>query len=365
MMYMFIFLWGCANYSCSDSKSTLKGIQVSVYPKDTYPKDFTKKRILIDPGHGCEDPGTSNPDMPEADNESQYNWKLANVTKDHLNATGRFEAFLTRETEGVGEKNIYCLSRGNKNINLAKRAAMAKEKNIDAFLSIHADHSARKTSAGTWIIWSQHKKSKDYAEQNEILANSMGAAVKASGRKMYFKDFYYDELSNDPDLDKKGYLTTNARYGVHIDHKKGLALLKNVEKPAILIETHFMSNKAEITAFHNEEAHKNFAKAFEHGLITYFAHTEGKHDIYKDVSSAYYTIQILATPSENEADEVIKTLKSKGFTVRKEESVQGDNRWFRVRVGEFKDMNDALLEDKKIESLGYTDTWIVHEQVAK
>ena len=49
-----------------------------------------------------------------------------------------------------------------------------------------------KKTKGTWVIWSRHKKGSKYAEKNELLATTIGAAFEYSRREMFHLHNYFD-----------------------------------------------------------------------------------------------------------------------------------------------------------------------------
>lgn len=255
----------CLWYLISPMRSShlfYQGAKIQIQTQ--YPQGFTKKRVLIDPGHGCQDPGKVT-HVRGALFEHQFNWVLSTILMNHLNQTGKFEAFLTRETEGVGRENSYCLSGGKNKINIAKRGQMAKLRKADVLLSIHADAGQFR---GSWLIWSNKKQAQPFAEENERLALSIGANLYEDGFPMlHYHTGYVRFLA---ELLGIIYITSNDRYGIHRDNF-GLALLKNTEVPAVLIETHFISNPSEVKRFQNQATYTAYAKSIEKGLITYFS----------------------------------------------------------------------------------------------
>ena len=176
--------------------------------KEYYPT-FKKKKILIDPGHGCEDSGKVG---FSGKKESDAMWDFAQVIQKHLNSTKRYKAVLTRT-----KKSKNCNS-GKK---IKRRARMASKVGADAFISLHADAGLR---AGTWIIWS----SRNQTEENEWLCVSIGAALKEQGLPLFHMMEFFD-----PSKDVNNYVTTNSHYGCHLDGR-GLGILRASKKPAIL-----------------------------------------------------------------------------------------------------------------------------------
>ncbi len=87
-------------------------------------------RIVIDPGHGGSDPGASANGVTESSLVLDVALRLEKL----LLAQAGFEVVLTRRTNAA--------------VPLARRTAIANEEAADLFLSIHANSSPRRTTAG-------------------------------------------------------------------------------------------------------------------------------------------------------------------------------------------------------------------------
>ncbi len=86
------------------------------------PSSPSMPRIVIDPGHGGDDPGAIGPTGLK---EKDVTLRIAKMLKARLNAAGNPHVFLTRH------KDIY--------VSLKKRTAIANAKNADIFISIHTN----------------------------------------------------------------------------------------------------------------------------------------------------------------------------------------------------------------------------------
>ena len=75
--------------------------------------------IVLDPGHGGNDPGTT----VGTRYESEYNYDIALLLKEKLEETGKFQVYLTR---GKNEKPVYLI-----------RATVADKYNADMLISLH------------------------------------------------------------------------------------------------------------------------------------------------------------------------------------------------------------------------------------
>ena len=90
-----------------------------------------RKTIIIDPGHGGKDPGTS---YPKVVSEKDIVLRFARILKKHLSRNNNYRIFLTREDDSF--------------VSLSDRVSFAKSKNADLFISIHADASSSSNTKG-------------------------------------------------------------------------------------------------------------------------------------------------------------------------------------------------------------------------
>jgi len=321
------------------NKRTLKNV-LNIGDKITLKKEyyptFKKKKILIDPGHGCEDSGKVGFGGKK---ESDIMWDFALIIQKHLNSTKRYNAVLTRT-----QKDKKC----NSGKRIRRRGRMASKIGADAFISLHADAGIR---SGTWIIWS----SRNQTEENEWLCLSIGAALKEQGLPLFHMMKFYDSSK-----DVKGYLTTNSHYGCHLDGR-GLGVLRASKKPAILIETHFIANPLEVQRFQNEESYMQYAKAIEIGLISYFARKDGVYDPLNQSKTAKAVVQIAAFETEKEAKNLLRTMKSKGFSGYQEGYQRGEQTWYRVRIGPFEKDDNVNQTIAKLKKEGFEDYWLTSQ----
>jgi N-acetylmuramoyl-L-alanine amidase len=339
MLNIFLFLLGC-NWFKETTSTKFNDDEIQLYQQD-YPKGF-KKKVLIDPGHGCTDTGAKGVDLIEKDS----NWSLAQAVVKHLNSTGKYKASLTRKSKDSG-----CQDK------VWKRGRLADNQNSDVLISLHADGPASDLE-GSWIIWSNQKMAKKSWQDNNLLADLLGASLQESGFKLFNMKAHYNALTANS---KIKYLTTNDRYGVHIDHNKGLAILRNTSKPAVLIETYWLQNPKEATLFAKPATQQKYAKAIEKALLSFFA---TKYELYnpKDKVTDSYTVQVYASGNRGEVENFVRPLiKSLSLTENDysiTEFKRGTETWFRLRIGRFASVEDAETYTEKLESQKIKEYWI-------
>ena len=337
----FLFLLSC-KYSCESSHVLgSQDIEVKLFNQE-YTTSAPKK-ILIDPGHGCNDPGAKGVSYIE----KEINWDLASTVVNHLNSTRYFKATLTRKSKDSGCHNGSSAWR---------RGRLADQKKMDLLISLHADGPSTNLE-GSWIIWSNQKKARSSSKKSELLANLLGASFLKSGFKTFNMKSHYNEKNIQSNLK---YLTTNDRYGAHIDHKEGLGILRNTTKPAVLIETHWLQNPKEAQLFQQSKTQKRYAVAIEKAIVSYFAAESKLYSPYSQEQT--YTVQVFASKNKQEVNEFATSLKKHQSLSDQKYSIthfkRGSEDWFRLRIGSFSSIEDAKKLGQNLELIGVSEYWI-------
>ena len=112
------------------------------------------KKILIDPGHGGMDGGTSS---KTGTLEKNINLSIALKLKDILQKSG-YEVVMTRE-EDVGFISNSRTIRGRYNEDLKNRCDLKKSTNCDLFISIHLNYFTQSKYYGAQVWYSSFKDS--------------------------------------------------------------------------------------------------------------------------------------------------------------------------------------------------------------
>ena len=201
---------------------------------------LSKKRrtIIIDPGHGGKDPGTS---YQGKLNEKDIVLNFSKVLKEKLTNDG-YRVFLTREID--------------KFIKLNDRVEFAKKKGADLFISIHADASKKDNVRGFSVYTLSEKKMDKEAEKVANLENK-GSVFSRKGLiginltqsrniiedwqiKQAFKranrsSFEFAEILVNNVKKKSKLLNRPHRYA-------GFAVLKSPNYLSVLVELGFITN---------------------------------------------------------------------------------------------------------------------------
>lgn len=218
--------------------------------------------VVIDPGHGGEDPGAVG---GTGTYEKNVALSIARRLKRIVNWDGRMRAILTRTDDYY--------------VSLRKRVTFAMTRRADVFLSVHADAARRKTAQGASVyILSTDGAS---SEMGKWLAQRENAADLAGGVDIGQQDPALQRTLLDMGLDWKireshelGRALLGALNEVGALHSRevgraGFAVLKAVDIPAVLIETGFMTNPVEERDLQQELIQERIAGAIFRGLSTY------------------------------------------------------------------------------------------------
>jgi N-acetylmuramoyl-L-alanine amidase len=194
--------------------------------------------IMIDPGHGGEDPGAIGPGgLKEKDVVLDIGKKLQQI----INQTGFMEARLTRN------QDIF--------IPLATRVAIARTAKADLFISIHADAFTTPKARGSSVfVLSGRGASSSFARwmakvQNQAdLIGGMSFNTKDSSVKRILMDMTQSWTMNSST--RLGRILLGQMASINTLHSKGIeqagfAVLKAPDIPSVLVETAFISNPTE------------------------------------------------------------------------------------------------------------------------
>jgi N-acetylmuramoyl-L-alanine amidase len=199
---------------------------------------YAKPIIVIDPGHGGVDPGTSS---VSGVTEKEIVLKFAERLKQKLAATGRYEIHLTREDDTF--------------LPLKERVAFAQKRGAGLFLSIHADYfpveidgDARGATIYTLSEKASDAEAKALAakenfsdviagielpsDSDEVVANILIdlAQRETQNRSLVFARSLVGELANKNTLHTKQLRSA------------GFRVLKAPDVPSVLLELGFLSN---------------------------------------------------------------------------------------------------------------------------
>ena len=220
--------------------------------------------VMLDPGHGGEDPGAIG---KRGSQEKNVTLAVARRLKARIDAEPNMRAVLTRDGDYFVPLNV--------------RVQKARRVRADLFVSIHADAWIKPDARGSSVFVLSEKGASSSAAR--WLANKENAADLIGGINTRVKDPYLARTLLD--LSQTATSTHSLKLGkallgelalINRLHKPqveqaGFAVLKAPDIPSVLVETAFISNPEEELRLVDEDYQEKMAEAILAGMRRYFA----------------------------------------------------------------------------------------------
>ena len=219
--------------------------------------------IVIDAGHGGEDPGARG---RRGSREKDITLTIARRLKALLDAEPDMRALLTRD--------------GDYYLGLNERVEKARKVRADLFVSIHADAFLRSHARGSSVFVLSERRAT--SEAARMLARKENQSDLIGGVNLKDKDDYVKrtilDLSQTATIDhslRLGNSVLRQLGSVNTLHKgqveqASFAVLKSPSIPSILVETAFISNPDEEKRLNDEAYQDKLARAILSGIRDYF-----------------------------------------------------------------------------------------------
>ncbi len=236
-------------------------------PPPPRPKSSPVKRVIvIDPGHGGDDPGAIG---VSGIYEKNITLAAARDVRKELLRLGGYRVMLTRERD--------------KFIRLRDRVAFGRDADADVFISLHADTmpnrqvrgasvytlSERASDAEAAALAVQENKADlidgvDLTHETSEVANILIdlAQRETMNRSAQFAELLVDELRRETRL-----LRNTHRFA-------GFAVLKAPDVPSVLVELGFLSNRRDEKMLRSKVYRRKMAAAIARGIDRYLAGVE-------------------------------------------------------------------------------------------
>jgi len=220
--------------------------------------------IVLDPGHGGEDPGAIG---RKGTQEKQITLAVAHKLKAQIERDSSMRVVLTRDDDYF--------------VPLQTRVEKARKVRADLFISIHADAFPRKTARGASVFTLSENGATSAAArwlaQRENQADLIGGVnldVKDPILARTLLDLSQTATINDSLKLGRAVLTQigeiNALHKSYVE-QAGFAVLKAPDVPSILVETAFISNPDEEKRLKDEKYQTQLAGSILGGMKRYFA----------------------------------------------------------------------------------------------
>jgi len=219
--------------------------------------------IVVDAGHGGEDPGAKG---RRGSREKNVTLTIAKKLKSIIDAEPNMRAVLTRD--------------GDYFIPLQVRVQKARRVQADLFVSVHADAFIKPHARGSSVFALSERGATSTAanwlakrENDADLIGGVNLDVKDRYLAMTLADLSLTAQINDSL--KLGKAVLSELGGVNALHKRdveqaGFAVLKAPDVPSILVETAFISNPDEERRLNDEGYQEKMAQAIFKGIKRYF-----------------------------------------------------------------------------------------------
>ena len=219
--------------------------------------------VVLDPGHGGEDPGAVG---AAGSHEKNVTLSIARRLKRKIDAEPNMRAVLTRD--------------GDYFVPLGQRVIRARRVRADLFVSIHADAFVKPEANGSSVYVLSERGASSTAAR--WLAQKENDADLIGGINLAHQDGHIArtllDLSQTATINdslKLGRAMLGEIGGINRLHKSdveqaGFAVLKAPDIPSVLVETAFISNPSEERRLNDEAYQDKMATALMRGIKRYF-----------------------------------------------------------------------------------------------
>jgi N-acetylmuramoyl-L-alanine amidase len=221
-----------------------------------------KKNIVLDAGHGGEDPGAIG---VNGTREKDVNLAIVQELKSILDNDNDYEVILTRKDDTF--------------IPLAERTNIANEHNADLFISIHCNANLNKSVNGFEIYFLSEKATDSEAAATAVLENSvLELEGKPNKKRALLQEMLWSMTANE-------YINASSELSAFIVEKIPLRLkipnrgikqasfyvLRGAQMPSVLVECAFLSNYAEEAKLNTRRFRAAIADSIYEGIVKYYA----------------------------------------------------------------------------------------------
>ena len=246
------------------SRTEIETARSSEAARKNRPEMIRLITIVIDPGHGGEDPGAIS---RRGTREKNITLAIARKLKEKIDREPNMRAALTRD--------------GDYYISLSQRLVKARKLNADLFVSVHADAFNKPHARGSSVFALSERGATSAAagwlarKENEAdLVGGVNLNIQDPILKQTLLDLSQTATINDSLKLGKAVLSKigniNHLHKAEVE-QAGFAVLKSPDIPSILVETAFISNPDEERRLRDHGYQDKLASAIFAGIKRYFA----------------------------------------------------------------------------------------------
>jgi N-acetylmuramoyl-L-alanine amidase len=225
------------------------------------------KTIVIDPGHGGEDPGAMG---PRKTMEKDIVLKVGEKLIRHLSQDKEIQAFLTR--------------KGDYFIPLEQRIKIAREYGTDLFVSLHTDGSFNPQARGSSVYCLSLSGATDEAAKiladKENMSNILGGASlrpASLAKDPNLSQILLDLMQNNSMKESfrfAEYLLKDIKVVNHLKfpsyRQANFMVLKAPDIPSVLMEMAYITNKEDERLLNRDDFQEKMAKTLSTSIKRYF-----------------------------------------------------------------------------------------------
>jgi N-acetylmuramoyl-L-alanine amidase len=232
---------------------------MATVPKKHYKR---KKIIILDAGHGGEDPGAIGPNGTK---EKDINLGIVRELKSIFDNDGDYEIVLTRKDDTF--------------IPLAERTNIANKHNADLFISVHCNANFDRNADGFEIYFLSEHATDSGATATANLENSVLALEgKPNKNRALLQNMLWSMVATEymnESAELSGFIAAETPSRLKIPNRgvkqAGFYVLRGTQMPAVLVESAFLSNYAEEAKLGSRKFRVAIADAIYQGVIKYYA----------------------------------------------------------------------------------------------
>lgn len=290
--------------------------------------------VVIDPGHGGEDPGARHNGIIEKD----FVLQMGRLVKAYFDRDPRYKAILTRAGDYI--------------IPLERRSQIAARYGADVFVSLHGNYNSKRAIAGIEVYYESPKGASGEAERllvdaedRQDVVGGVGATLGGSSKQVILQKqaevmFLSRQLA---EKTARRLGTAVPGLGLRGVKRAGFKVLHSTAMPSVLIELGYMSNPSDASRMRSSDAKTRLGQAVYLGVRDFL---EGNIQQGYDAGYLDYVRKVEAEKRaraeriRKERERRAKALAaSKPYTVKKGDTVASVAKKFKVTVAAVRDLN--------------------------
>lgn len=235
-------------------------VPLAAAPKANEASPKKRKLLILDAGHGGDDPGAVGPNGTK---EKDVNLKIVYELKKVFEDDGRYDVLLSRTDDTF--------------IPLVERTSFANDKKADMFISVHCNASIKRESSGFEIYFLSEDASDSDAAATAVLENSVVRLEgKPSKKRARLQELLWSMTVNEFINESAelcsiiaGEVTRRIRIENRGVKQAGFFVLRGAVMPAVLVESAFISNYGEESKLRSKKFQSSIADSIFEGVVKY------------------------------------------------------------------------------------------------